>query len=194
MAAGRCDLDPVSAALPRPPRDSAMEPMLKRSNMKQPQRRYCLRSYHMPQEPLKLFQWDRGPALERIQAVQHRLSTFLREACCLIDRIQFHTEKRDPLRRGEFALFPVDPKAQLAEVRVHQVPVFAQLVLRLWQYEPVIEVVENANALFSQGNKGCLHNFRDDTGRQGQPEGQDLVLICPSFKHKLQEWPVVQKD
>ncbi len=151
LAAGRCDLDPVSAALPRPPWDSAMEPVLKRSHMKQPQRRHCRRSCHMPQEPLKLFQWDRGPALECIQAVQHRLSTCLREACFLIDRIQFHTDKRDPLRRGEFALFPVDPKAQLAEVREHQVPVFAQLVLRLRQYEPVVEVVENANALFSQG-------------------------------------------
>ncbi len=102
-----------------------MEPVLKRSHMKQPQR-HC---------------------------------TFLHEACCLIDRIQFHTEKRDPLRRGEFALFPVDPKVQLAEVREHQVPVFAQLVLRLWQYEPVVEVVENANALFSQGKRAASTTF-----------------------------------
>ncbi len=90
---------------------------------------------------------------------------FLHVACCLIDGIQLHTEKRDPLRRGEFALFPVDPKAQLAEMLEHQVPEFAQLRLR--QYEPVVEVVENANALFSQGNKGCLRSLREDTGRQG---------------------------
>ncbi len=63
----------------------------------------------MPQEPLKLFQWCPYPALERIQVVQHRLSTFMREARCLIDQIQLHTEKRDPLHQGEFTLFPVDP-------------------------------------------------------------------------------------
>ncbi len=68
----------------------------------------------MPQEPLKRFQWDRCPALERIKAVQHRLSAFLREMCCLIERIQLHHEKRDPLHWGEFSLFQVDPKAQLA--------------------------------------------------------------------------------
>ncbi len=84
--------------------------------MKQPQRCNCHCSCHMPQEPLKCIQWDRCPALEWIQAVQHRPRTFLCEACCLFDRIQLHTEKRDPLRRGEFALFPVDPKTQLAEV------------------------------------------------------------------------------
>ncbi len=83
------------------------------------------RSRHMPQEPLKLIQWDRRAALGRIQAVQHRLSMFLREARYLIDRILLHTEKRDPLRLQKFALFPVDPKAQLAEVREHQIPVFA---------------------------------------------------------------------
>ncbi len=93
--------------------------------MERPQRRDRRRSRHMPQEPLKLIQWDRCPALDHIQAVQHRLSTFLHEACYLIDRIKLHTEKRDPLRLQEFALFPVDPKAQLAEVREHQIPVFA---------------------------------------------------------------------
>ncbi len=78
-----------------------------------------------------------------------------------------------------------------------KVPVFAQPILRLnqgSQYEPVIEVVENENALLSQGNKGCLRNFHEDTGRQGQPEGQDLVLICLSFECKPQEWPVARKD
>ncbi len=45
------------------PRDSAMEPVLKRSHMEQPQWRDFRRSRHMPQEPLKLFQWCRRPAL-----------------------------------------------------------------------------------------------------------------------------------
>ncbi len=61
LAAGRSDSDPERATLPCPPRDSAMEPVLKRSHMEQPQRCDCSR--HMPQEPLKLFQWCRCPAL-----------------------------------------------------------------------------------------------------------------------------------
>ncbi len=44
LAAGWSDLDPQRAALPRPPRDSAMEPVLKRSHMEQPQRRDRRRS------------------------------------------------------------------------------------------------------------------------------------------------------
>ncbi len=70
----------------------------------------------MPQEPLKMFQWNRPLALERLQASQHWLSTLLWETCCEVDRVQLHAEKRDPLRRGEFALFPVDLKPQPAEV------------------------------------------------------------------------------
>ncbi len=50
LAAGRCNLNPVSAAFPRPPRDSAIEPVLKRSHMEQTERN-CHRSCsHMPQE------------------------------------------------------------------------------------------------------------------------------------------------
>ncbi len=70
----------------------------------------------MPQEPLKMFQWNRPLALERLQASQHWLSTLLWETCCEVDRVQLHAEKRDPLRRGEFALFPVDLNPQPAEV------------------------------------------------------------------------------
>ncbi len=102
----------------------------------------------MPQEPLKLFKWNRPLTLERLQAVQHRLSTFYWETCCEVDQVQLHAEKRDPLRRGEFALFPVDPKPQPAEVTEHSVPVFPQLCSRLGKYEPVVQVVENANASF----------------------------------------------
>ncbi len=80
----------------------------------------------MPQEPLKMFQWNRPLALERLQASQHWLSTLLWETGCEIDRVQLHAEKRDPLRRGEFALFPVDLKSQPAEVTEPHIPVFAQ--------------------------------------------------------------------
>ncbi|XDV31437.1 hypothetical protein PO909_034121 [Leuciscus waleckii] len=130
----------------------------RRSNMR-------ARRCHMPQEPLKKCQCDRHPAFERIQAVQHRPSSFLCEACCLRDRIQLHTEKRDPLHGGEFALFPVDLKTKLAKLR-----------------------------MFSDGNKGPLRDFREDARRQGQPEGKDLVLICSTIKHKEQKWPVSREN
>ncbi len=80
----------------------------------------------------------------------------------MVDRIQLHAEKRDPLRWHEFALFPVDPKAQQAEVFEYQVPVCGQLPARLCKYEPVVKVVENAHTPFSQGDKGCLHDFGED--------------------------------
>ncbi len=112
----------------------------------------------------------------------------------MVDRIELHAEKRDPLRWHEFALFPVDPKAQQAEVLEHQVPVCRQLLARLCEYEPVVEVVENAHTLFSQGDKGRLHDFGEDARRQGQPEGQDLVLICLSLERETQEWPVSRED
>ncbi len=41
FAAGRCNLNPVSTAFPRPPRDSAMEPVLKRSHMEQTRRNFA---------------------------------------------------------------------------------------------------------------------------------------------------------
>ncbi len=65
-----------------------------------------------------------------------------------------------------------------------------QLLARLCKYEPVVEVVENAHSPFSQGGKGRLRNFGEDARRQGQPEGQDLVLICPTLERELQKWPV----
>ncbi len=59
FAAGRCNLNPVSTAFPRPPRDSAMEPVLKRSHMEQTERDCRCSCSHMPQEPLKEFKWGR---------------------------------------------------------------------------------------------------------------------------------------
>ncbi len=69
------DRDPVRAALPCPSRDPVVKPMLKRSHMKQSERRDSGCGCRMPLEPLKLFQWTRPLVLERLQAVQHRLST-----------------------------------------------------------------------------------------------------------------------
>ncbi len=86
------------------------------SHMKQSEWRDCSCGCHMPQEPLKRFQWCHIPASEGTQAVQHCLGTFLREVCHHTHRVYLHTEKRDSLHRGELALFPVDPKPPLAEV------------------------------------------------------------------------------
>ncbi len=62
FAAGRCNLNTVSTASQCPPRDSAMEPVLKRSHMEQTECNYRRSCSHMPQEPLKEFQWDHRPA------------------------------------------------------------------------------------------------------------------------------------
>ncbi len=70
----------------------------------------------------------------------------------------------------------------------------AQLIARLCEYKPVIEIVEDAHPLVSQGNKGCLYYFGEDTRRQGQPEGQDLVLISPTLERESQEWPVSREE
>ncbi len=71
---------------------------------------------------------------------------------------------------------------------------FAQLCSRLGQYEPVVEVVENTNASFPQRNEGCLHDLGEDTRRQGQPKGKDLVLICSPFECKVKKLTVSRKD
>ncbi len=54
--------------------------------------------------------------------------SYVRRAVILHTTHWLHTEKRDSLHRGELAIFPVDPKPQLAEVPKHQVPVIAQLL------------------------------------------------------------------
>ncbi len=85
-------------------------------------------------------------------------------------------------------------KSQTDEVTQHLVPVFTQLCSRLGQYEPVVEVVENKNASFPQRNEGCLHDLGGDTRQQGQPEGEDLVLICSPFKRKAKKLSVSRDD
>nr|XP_055063226.1 asialoglycoprotein receptor 1-like [Misgurnus anguillicaudatus] len=66
-------------------------------------------------------QRDRSLARKRIQASQNRLNARLREACCKIDRIQFHAEKRDLLCRAQFALLSVDLKTETGEVFEHPI-------------------------------------------------------------------------
>ncbi len=160
--------------------------MLKWSHMKQPERRDCSCGCHMPQEPLKLFQWYHIPASEGTQAVQHCLGTLVREACrhTHLILIILHTEKRDSLHRGELALFPVDPKPPLAKVPKHQVPVIAQLLSGLGQDRPIVEVVGDSAAHFPKRGKGALHDLRKGTGRQGEPKGEDSVLPCPTLERK----------
>ncbi len=49
-------------------------------------------------------------------------------------------------------------------------------------YEPDVEIVEDAHPPLSQWNKSFLCDFGEDARRQGQPEGQDLVLIMPDHR------------
>lgn len=107
---------------------------------------------------------------------------------------QLYPEKRDSLHLRELALFPVDLKPQLAGVAEHHVPVFTQLGPKLSQYEPVVEIIENANALLPHGNKVCLHDLCEDASQQGQPKGEDFVLVCPSLKCNEQERPVSREN
>ncbi len=58
--------------------------MLKWSHMKQSERRDCSCGCHMPQEPLKVFQWYHRPASEGTQAVQIKLiSLFISGRSCI---------------------------------------------------------------------------------------------------------------
>lgn len=110
-----------------------MKPVLKRSHMKQPKRRDCSCRCHMLQEPLKMFQWNHSPAHERIQAVQHRLSTIGCETCCQVDRVQLHAEKRDPLHRESLLLFQLTRSPRW---------------LRCW----------STRSLYSHHEWACIHN------------------------------------
>ncbi len=74
---GRTVLTVTATAVPCP--SQVVKPTLKRSHMKQLKQRDCSCRCHMPQEPLKLFKWNSSPALDWIQAVQHRLGTLLVE-------------------------------------------------------------------------------------------------------------------
>lgn len=78
------------------------------------------------------------------------------EVRCLVDRVQLHTEKRNALHRRDLVYLPIELKSQPAEVPGHQVPVFAQLIWRLGQNEPVLEIVEDANAHLPEQGKGSF--------------------------------------
>ncbi len=104
--------------------------------------------------------------------------------CHQIDRVQLPTIKRDHLHWSKFALFPVDPKSQLAEVREYHVPVLTQLIPRMSQNEPAVEIVEIANAVFSHGIKGYRSNLRKEARREGPctdmpvPQTQSGKMAC----------------
>ncbi len=81
--------------------------------------------------------------------------------------------RKDSLHRGEFALFPVDPKSQQAEVTEHHVPVFAQLVPRLCQYQPVIELrMRTPHSL--RGTMAASATFVKTRGDRDSPKGRTL--------------------
>ncbi len=47
---------------------------------------------------------------------------------------------------------------------------------------------------FLRGTRAASATFVKTRGDRDSPEGQDFVLLCPSFERKLQEWPVAQND
>ncbi len=109
----------------------------------------------------------RCPASERIQAVQHWLEVLLCESRCLVDRVQLHTEKRDPLHRGELPFSQLNRSPNRLRWRSTMSLGLQQLVPRLCQYQPVVEIVKNANAAFSERNNCCLRDFREECEATG---------------------------
>lgn len=76
---------------------------------------------------------------------------------------------------GESLLFSqLTLKTKLAEVTEHQIPVFAQLIPWLFQYEPVVRIVENVNALFSHGNMATSMTFVKTRGDSNSQKGKTL--------------------
>ncbi len=70
----------------------------------------------------------------------------------------------------------------------------AQLLSRPDQNEPVFEIVKDPDVHFPSRGKDALHDLREDTGRQGEPEGVNPVLSCPTLEHKPWERSVSKKE
>ncbi len=66
-----------------------------------------------------------------------------------------------------------------------------KLVLRLGQNEPVVEVIQDADSHLCQRGKSCIHALRESAGSQGQPKGEDHVVLSHSLEGESQELPVV---
>ncbi len=54
----------------------------------------------------------------------------------------------------------------------------------LGQDRPIVEVVGDPGTYFPKRGKGALYDLRKGTGRQGEPEGEDPVLPCPTLERK----------
>ncbi len=100
--------------------------MLKWSHMKQPEQRDCSCGCHMPQEPLKLFQWYHITASEGTQAVQHYLGTLVKRGVPSYSPSN-STPRKEIICTGETLLFSqLTRSPHWHEVPKHQVPVIAQ--------------------------------------------------------------------
>ncbi len=65
------------------------------------------------------------------------------------------------------------------------------IVLRLGQNEPVVEVIQHVDSHLSQWGKSRIHALRKSAGSQAQPKGEGRVLISHSLEGESQEPPVV---
>ncbi len=194
LAAGWSDLDPQRAALPRPPRDSAMEPVLKRSHMEQPQRcdRRCSR--HMPQEPPKLVSvvppscsWtylssstptERVPAWGALSDWPNPNSILRKGILCIDKSLLFSQLTRRP---NWLRCESTNPCVRITDPKTE--PVWDS---RRGSWEcarPVLSREQGLPPLLS-----WRHGAIGTAWRAGP------VLICSSFERKPQEWPVARKD
>ncbi len=62
------------------------------------------------------------------------------------------------------------------------------------QNEPVVQVIQHANALEPQRGQHSIHALRECSRRQGQAKGKDLVLVSLPSKGKPKELPVLPDD
>ncbi len=104
-------------------------PVLKWSHVKQSERRDCSCGCHMPQGASEIVSVVPHSCLWRNSGSSALLGHVPPWGVPFILTESNSTPRKDILlQRGELALFPVDPKPQLAEVPEHQVPVIAQLL------------------------------------------------------------------
>ncbi|KAL0160661.1 hypothetical protein M9458_044386, partial [Cirrhinus mrigala] len=73
----------------------------------------------------------------------------------------------------------------MAEVPEHQVPVLTQQISRVRYYQPVVEIVEDVDALLPERGEGTLHGFGKDTGRQGHVNRMPLYGLVDSRRGRM---------
>ncbi len=111
-----------------------------------------------------------------------------------LNRIQVNPQKHSLLRGEENTLLGVHSEAKRTNVMEDNISVTTHLLPGVSHNEPVIQVIQHANALEPQRGQRSIHALRECSRRQGQAKGKDLVLVSLPSKGKLKELPVPPDD